>query len=227
MSSERYEALLPWRMPVSAAARNRSVRSSSRRRVRTNRSWPSVRGWNASATSIGTVSTPSSGPAPEPAIGTSEVAAVGSAHTRSPRASQSADPACQASRSPARRVVAWARVAGSTFAAVSRWAKGLRSFPTPIRPSAQAWSGVVPRPENGSRTTSPGREYRAMNAWARAAGKLARYEHIGWNGWPHRRCWSFHSGAMASGGSSSGSSSASWPVVARVGGPDIVDMRPH
>ena len=51
-----------------------------------------------------------------------------------------------------------ARVAGSTLAAVSRWANGLRSLPTPIRPSAQAWSGVVPRPENGSRTTSPGRE---------------------------------------------------------------------
>ena len=49
-----------------------------------------------------------------------------------------------------------ARVAGSTFEAVSRWANGLRSLPTPIRPSAQAWSGVVPRPENGSRTTSPG-----------------------------------------------------------------------
>ena len=40
-------------------------------------------------------------------------------------------------------------------------------------------------------------------------GKLARYEHIGWNGWPHSRCWSFHSGASAIGGSSSGSSSAS------------------
>ena len=50
------------------------------------------------------------------------------------------------------------RVAGSTLDAVSRWANGLRSLPTPIRPSAQAWSGVVPRPENGSRTTSPGRE---------------------------------------------------------------------
>ena len=29
---------------------------------------------------------------------------------------------------------------------------------TPTRPSAHAWRGVVPRPENGSRTTSPGRE---------------------------------------------------------------------
>ena len=36
-----------------------------------------------------------------------------------------------------------------------------------------------------------------MNAWARAAGKLARYEHIGWRAWPHSRCWSFHSGAMS------------------------------
>ena len=49
--------------------------------------------------------------------------------------------AFQASRSWASRVVACARVAGSTLAAVSRWANGLRSLPTPIRPSAQAWSG--------------------------------------------------------------------------------------
>ena len=37
-----------------------------------------------------------------------------------------------------------------------------------------AWSGVVPRPLNGSSTTSPRRLYRPMKAWARAAGKLAR-----------------------------------------------------
>ena len=47
--------------------------------------------------------------------------------------------------------------AGSTLEPVRRWANGLRSLPTPIRPSAQACNGVVPRPENGSRTTSPGR----------------------------------------------------------------------
>ena len=56
-----------------------------------------------------------------------------------------------------------------------------------------------------------------MNAWVRAAGKLARYEHIGWNAWPHSRCWSFHSGASAIAGSSrgcsSGSSRASWPAA--------------
>ena len=39
-----------------------------------------------------------------------------------------------------------------------------------------------------------------MKAWVRAAGKLARYEHIGWKVWPHSRCWSFHSGASAIGG---------------------------
>ena len=61
-----------------------------------------------------------------------------------------------------------------------------------------------------------------MNAWVRAAGKLARYEHIGWNAWPHRRCWSFHSGARAIAGSSSGSSRASWPAdVARAGRADM------
>ena len=48
-----------------------------------------------------------------------------------------------------------------------------------------------------------------MKAWVSAAGKLARYEHIGWKAWPHSRCWSFHSGARSMGGSSSGSSSAS------------------
>src|SRR4029079_14434591 len=120
------------------------------------------------------------------------------------------------------RVTAWARVAGSTLAAVSRWANGLRSLPTPTRPSAQAWSGVVPRPENGSSTTSPGREYRAMKAWLRAAGKLARYEHIGWNAWPHSRCWSFHSGAMARIGSSGDDagtrSSASWAAAVALRG---------
>ena len=70
----------------------------------------------------------------------------------------------------------------------------------------------MPRPLNGSSTTSPGRDQRAMNAWARAAGKLARYEHIGWRVGPHSRCWSFHSGASASSGSPSGSSRASWPA---------------
>ena len=39
-----------------------------------------------------------------------------------------------------------------------------------------------------------------MKAWVRAAGKLARYEHIGWKVWPHSRCWSFHSGASPSPG---------------------------
>src|SRR6185436_7773622 len=46
------------------------------------------------------------------------------------------------------------------------------------------------------------------------AGKLARYEHIGWKEWPHSRCWSFHSGVRPIGGSSSGSSRASWPEEA-------------
>ena len=35
-----------------------------------------------------------------------------------------------------------------------------------------------------------------MNAWASEAGKLARYEHIGWRLWPQRRAWSFHSGSI-------------------------------
>src|SRR5258706_9274603 len=124
-------------------------------------------------------------------------------------ASQPLESVAQASRSAASRVRASAAVAGSVFAAVRRWARGLRSLPTPIRPSAHAWSGVVPRPENGSRTTSPRREYRPMNAWASAAGKLARYEHIGWRVGPHRRAWSFHSGAIGSAGSAAGTSRSS------------------
>ena len=48
-----------------------------------------------------------------------------------------------------------------------------------------------------------------MNAWVKAAGKLARYEHMGWNEWPHSRCWAFQPGSMAMAGSSSGSSNAS------------------
>ena len=66
-------------------------------------------------------------------------------------------PTAQARRSAVARVRASATVGGSSLAAVRRWANGLRSLPTPIRPSATAWSGAVPRPENGSRTTSPGR----------------------------------------------------------------------
>ena len=54
-----------------------------------------------------------------------------------------------------------------------------------------------------------------MKAWARAAGKLARYEHIGWSDGPHSRAWSFHSGAIGSTGSAAGTSrsSASWADV--------------
>ena len=72
------------------------------------------------------------------------------------RASAPASPA-HTSRSAASRVRASAGVAGSSLAEVSTWASGLRSLPTPMRPSAAAWTGAVPRPENGSRTTSPGR----------------------------------------------------------------------
>src|SRR3954447_18312932 len=50
-----------------------------------------------------------------------------------------------------------------------------------------------------------------MNECARAAGKLARYEHIGCRLWPHRRGWPFHSGSIAIAGSALGSSSASCP----------------
>jgi hypothetical protein len=53
-----------------------------------------------------------------------------------------------------------------------------------------------------------------MKACAREAGKLARYEHIGWNEWPQSRCWTFHSGGIAIAGSSAGSSRASWVAVA-------------
>ena len=57
-------------------------------------------------------------------------------------ASQPADVGVPA-RAGARRAGCAPRrgVAGSTLAAVSRWANGLRSLPTPIRPSAHAWSG--------------------------------------------------------------------------------------
>src|SRR4051812_23848088 len=63
-----------------------------------------------------------------------------------------------------------------------------------------------------------------MKAWARAAGKLARYEHIGWSEWPHRRAWSFHSGAIAISGRRGGAGAAasgrrSWATLA---GPGIL-----
>ena len=65
-----------------------------------------------------------------------------------------------------------------------------------------------------------------MKAWVRAAGKLARYEHIGWNEWPHRRCWAFHSGASEMAGSSSGSSRASWPAAVARDGARFGRVRP-
>ncbi len=171
MSGDRYDGLLPCRIPLSAAARKRSVGSSRWSAERTARSWASVRGWNATATSAGTSSVGAApGPAPTRGTGT----AAGSAATRSAMAIQSVEVTFQASRRAASRVAVSARVGGSTFAAVSRWANGLRSLPTPMRPSAQACSGVVPRPLNGSSTTSPRRLYRPTNACARAAGKLAR-----------------------------------------------------
>ena len=91
-----------------AAARNRSVRSSRSSDVRTNSSWPSVRGWNASATSTGhgldaiRRQAPASRRAARAQPGRS-----GSAATRAPSASQSRELAFQASRScgePCRRL---------------------------------------------------------------------------------------------------------------------------
>src|SRR3954471_4831851 len=56
-----------------------------------------------------------------------------------------------------------------------------------------------------------------MNAWARAAGKLARYEHIGWSEWPHSRDWSFQSAATPSSGRTGSGDSArgsgSWSTL--------------
>ena len=171
-----------------AAARKRSARWSRRRVERTNSSWPSVRGWNASATSAGTGSVPASGPASEPAAGTSEVDAAGSANTRSARASQPADPAFQPSRSAASRVVASARVAGSTFAAVSRWANGLRSLPTPMRPSAQACSapvgGVV---EPGDQLVAAAWQVVRQRQGALVERQVARQPVVGRRDWIRRR----------------------------------------
>ena len=75
---------MPWRIPVIAAARKRSVRSSRWSVVRTNSSCPSVRGWKASATSSGTASAPSSGEPSDPAVGTRDPGLPGSAEMRAP-----------------------------------------------------------------------------------------------------------------------------------------------
>ena len=89
-----------------AAARKRSVRSSRWSVVRTNSSWPSVRGWKARATSSGTGSAPSSGEPSEPAAGTREPGAPGSAEMRAPGRASQREFAFQASRSWASRVIA-------------------------------------------------------------------------------------------------------------------------
>src|SRR5204862_2935055 len=110
----------------------------------------------------GTTSVPAADAAPDAAAGTRIVDRSGLERTldatSSARSLQAVEAEAQARRKAASRVRASGGLAGSTFAAVRRCANGLRSLPTPIRPSAQAWSGVVPRPLNGSRTTSPGRE---------------------------------------------------------------------
>ena len=80
-----------------AAARKRSVRSSRSSVVRTNRSWASVCGWNASATSAGTRLVGPAVASPEPAAERRSLA--GSAMTRAARASQAAASAFQARRS--------------------------------------------------------------------------------------------------------------------------------
>ena len=84
---------------------------------------------------------------------------------------------------------------GWTFAPVSSTARGLRSEPTPIRPAKQASRGVVPLPENGSRTKSPSREHCSMKYRGKAGGNIAKYEHIECHGCPHLGRRSFHQGA--------------------------------
>ena len=83
MIVDRYDGVLPWRIPASAPARKRSVGSSRRRLDRTSSSWASVRGWNEPATSTGTGSCWSPGPPPLPAAGTRTPSSPGAALTRS------------------------------------------------------------------------------------------------------------------------------------------------
>ena len=103
MTVDRYAGVLPWRIPAIAPARNRSVRSSSRRWERTRSSWASVRGWNATLTSSGTGSVRASGPSPLPAAGTNADGWPGRATTRSARSSQWPASPAQTSRSAASR----------------------------------------------------------------------------------------------------------------------------
>src|SRR5918995_603094 len=70
MIVDRYDGVLPWRIPAKAPSRKRSARSSWRSCARRNSSWASVRGANASATSSGTGSARPSWAVPEPAPGT-------------------------------------------------------------------------------------------------------------------------------------------------------------
>src|SRR5439155_20323878 len=101
MSGDRYDALLPWRIPVRAAATNRSVRSFRRSDARTYRSSPRVRGWKATATSAGRVSV-GRAPAPLPAAGT-RVPPPSGAVAASARAVQLGALAAQARRAAATR----------------------------------------------------------------------------------------------------------------------------
>ena len=101
----------------------------------------------------------SPGRSAEPAAGTRRRGAP--AATRAASSSQAAASNDQSMRRPARRASSSRAVGGSTLAAVRTWASGLRSLPTPIRPSAQAWSG---------RRAAPGERVEDDVAGARVAG---------------------------------------------------------
>ena len=193
--------------------------------VRTNRSWPSVRGWKARATSTGTGSTPSSGAAPEPAAGTSDVGGrrVGRRRARRGPASPPS-PAFQASRSAARRVAACGagrrldlgrgQQVGERVEVVADADPALGAGLERRRAATgeRVEDDVAgPRVAGDERVGEGGREAREVRAH-----RVERSGPTAAAGPSTRARWRV-------GGSSSGSSRASWPVVRRVGGPDIVD----
>src|SRR5262249_12910085 len=59
-------------------------------------------------------------------------------------------------------------------------ATGLTSHARPLLFIRLAWKGVVPRPQNGSHTRSPGTLKRSIQCSANDSGNMAKYGDIAW-----------------------------------------------
>src|SRR5262245_65696904 len=69
------------------------------------------------------------------------------------------------------------------FAFVMQYATGLTSLAMTLRSMSSAWKGVVPRPQNGSKTTAPGFVNRFTQVSTKISGNIAKYGQSAWKRW--------------------------------------------